>query len=237
MGSRPDDASKAILLWKKAVEARAIVREAVRMKIRRTLLAAALLLPITAIAQSTVQTPALASTPATQRVAIETGLGRIVIELEIERAPITTRNFLRYADQKRLDGTYFYRSVKVAEKFGFVQFGVDGEAKRVLPPIKHEPTSETGVRHVDGAISIARLAPGTAQGEFTISVGAQPSLDADPSRAGDNLGYAAFGRVIEGMDVVWKILDASTSPTKGEGIMKGSMLEPKVSIVSVKRLP
>lgn len=206
--------------------------------IRRTLLAAALLLPATALAQTT-PPPATAEAPkpATARVAIETSLGRIVLELETERAPVTARNFLRYADQKRLDGIAFYRSVKVADKFGFVQFGIDGDPKRALPPIKHEPTTVTGVKHVDGAISIARLAPGTARGEFTISVGDQPSLDADPSRPGDNLGYAAFGRVVEGMEVIWKILDAPTSPTKGEGVMKGQMLEPKVRIVSVRRLP
>lgn len=217
------------------------------MMIRRTLLAA-LLIPAAALAQTTTTpptttqpatpTPAPAPPkPATARVAIETSLGRIVLEVETQRAPITTRNFLRYASEKRLDGAYFYRSVKVADKFGFIQFGADGDPKRSLPPIAHEPTTKTGVRHVDGAISTARLAPGTARGEFTISVGAQPSLDADPTRAGDNLGYAAFGRVVEGMEVVWKILDAPTSPTKGDGVMKGSMLEPKVRIVRVRRLP
>lgn len=197
------------------------------------LAAALLLLPAAALAQDTPP----AAKPATARVAIETSLGRIVVEVETERAPITARNFLRYADQKRLDGTHFYRSVKVADKFGFVQFGADGDPKRSLPPIAHEPTTKTGVKHLNGAISTARLAPGTARGEFTISVGDQPSLDADPSKPGDNLGYAAFGRVIEGMEVIWKILDSPTSATKGAGVMKGSMLEPKVRIVSVRRLP
>lgn len=213
------------------------------MMIRRTLLAAALLLPAAALAQTApapapapVPAPTPTAKPATARVAIETSLGRIVLELETERAPITARNFLRYTDQKRLDGAFFYRSVKVQDKFGFVQFGVDNDPKRILPPIAHEPTTKTGVRHVDGAISTARLAPGTGRGEFTISVGDQPSLDADPGKPGDNLGYAAFGRVVEGMDVVWKILDQPTSTTKGQGVMKGSMLEPKVKIVSVRRL-
>lgn len=205
--------------------------------IRRTLLAAALLAPAAALAQvapapATVPTPK----PATQKVAIETSLGRIVLELETERAPVTARNFLRYADQKRLDGIAFYRTVKVADKFGFVQFGIEGNPKRALPPIKHEPTSQTGVKHVNGAISTARLAPGTARGEFTISVGDQTSLDANPAAPGDNLGYAAFGKVIEGMEVIWKILDAPTSPTAGEGVMKGQMLAPKIKIVSVRRV-
>jgi peptidyl-prolyl cis-trans isomerase A (cyclophilin A) len=206
------------------------------MMIRRTLLTAALLAPLVALAQ-TAPAPAPAPKPATQKVAIETSLGRIVLELETERAPITARNFLRYADQKRLDGIAFYRTVKVADKFGFVQFGIQGDPKRALPPIKHEPTTQTGVRHVNGAISTARLAPGTARGEFTISVGEQTSLDANPSAPGDNLGYAAFGKVIEGMDVIHKILDAPTSPTAGEGVMKGQMLAPKIKLLSVRRVP
>ncbi len=211
------------------------------MTLRRTLLAAALLLPLPALAQTAAPTltptPAPAPKPATQKVALDTSFGRIVLELETERAPITARNFLRYADQKRLDGIAFYRTVKVADKFGFIQFGIDNDPKRILPPIKHEPTTMTGVKHVNGAISTARLAPGTARGEFTISVGDQPSLDADPSKPGDNLGYAAFGKVVEGMDVVWKILDAPTSPTAGEGVMKGQMLSPKIRILKVTRVP
>jgi peptidyl-prolyl cis-trans isomerase A (cyclophilin A) len=208
------------------------------MTLRRTLLAAALLLPLPALAQEAPPpAPTPAPKPATQKVALDTSFGRIVLELETERAPITARNFLRYADQKRLDGIAFYRTVKVADKFGFIQFGIDNDPKRILPPIKHEPTTQTGVKHVNGAISTARLAPGTARGEFTISVGDQPSLDADPSKPGDNLGYAAFGKVVEGMDVVWKILDAPTSPTAGEGVMRGQMLSPKIRILKVTRVP
>lgn len=208
------------------------------MTLRRTLLAAALLLPLPALAQEApAPAPTPAPKPATQKVALDTSFGRIVLELETERAPITARNFLRYADQKRLDGIAFYRTVRVADKFGFIQFGIDNDPKRILPPIKHEPTTQTGVKHVNGAISTARLAPGTARGEFTISVGDQPSLDADPSKPGDNLGYAAFGKVVEGMDVVWKILDAPTSPTAGEGVMKGQMLSPKIRILKVTRVP
>lgn len=206
------------------------------MTFRRTLLAAALLLPFPGLAQEA-PAPTPTPKPATQKVALDTSFGRIVLELETERAPITARNFLRYADQKRLDGIAFYRTVRVADKFGFIQFGIDNDPKRILPPIKHEPTTLTGVKHVNGAISTARLAPGTARGEFTISVGDQPSLDADPSKPGDNLGYAAFGKVVEGMDVVWKILDAPTSPTAGEGVMKGQMLSPKIRILKVTRIP
>lgn len=188
-------------------------------------------------AAPTAPVPAAQPVPTLPRVAFETSVGRFVIEADVVHAPISAGNFLRYVDGKRLDGVSFYRAVKIGEHFGFVQFGPDGDAKRILPPIKHEPTTLTGVKHVNGAISTARLAPGTARGEFTISVGDQPSLDADPSKPGDNLGYAAFGKVVEGMEVVWKILDAPTSPTAGEGVMKGQMLSPKIRILKVSRVP
>ncbi|WP_077228579.1 peptidylprolyl isomerase [Sphingomonas hengshuiensis] len=185
--------------------------------------------------------PAIAQTappaPATVRVAVETTVGRFVLELETAKAPITARNFLRYVDAKRLDGIVFYRTVKVADHFGFVQFGVQNAPARLFPPIKHEPTSQTGVKHVDGAISVPRLAPGTGRGEFTISVGDQPSFDADPARPGDNLGYAAFGRVVEGMDVVLKIFDARTSLTKTlQGSFKGEVPEAPVKVLTARRL-
>lgn len=176
-----------------------------------------------------------ATAPTTVRVALETGEGRIVLELEKERAPITTANFLRYVDGHRLDGIVFYRTVKVAPGFGFVQFGVQGAPKRMLPPIKHEPTTLTDVHHTTGAISLARLAPGTGRGEFTISVGDQrPSLDADPSKPGDNLGYAAFGHVVEGMDVVGRILDAPVAA--GKGPFKGETIAAPVKVVSARRV-
>ena len=172
--------------------------------------------------------------PATVRVALATTQGRIVLELEKGRAPITTANFLHYVDQHRLDGVTFYRTVKVQPDFGFIQFGVQNAPKRVLPPIKHEPTTLTGVHHTDGAISLARLAPGTGAGDFTISVGDQrPSLDADPSKPGDNLGYAAFGHVVEGMDVVKHILD---SPVAAGGFFKGEQIADPVVITSARRV-
>lgn len=172
--------------------------------------------------------PAFAQTPPPvaplPRVALVTTAGRIVVELETQRAPITAGNFLRYVAQRRLDGVRFYRTPKVAERFGFVQFGTSGDAKRVLPPIRHEPTTLTGLKQLNGTLSIARLAPGTARGDFTISVGDQASFDADPTKPGDNLGYAAFGRVVEGMDVVLKIFDAPISPTATErGAFQGEV--------------
>ncbi len=127
------------------------------------------------------------------------------------KAPISAANFLHYVDQKKLDGITFYRTCKVADKFGFVQFGTNGDPKRTLPPIKHEPTTITGLKHLNGTLSTARLAPGSARGDFTISVGDQPSFDADPTKPDDalktNLGYAAFGRVVDGMDVVLELYD------------------------------
>ena len=177
--------------------------------------------------------------PAVVRVSLHTSAGPIVLELEKERAPITTANFLRYIDQKRLDGTSFYRALKVAgaEGVGLVQGGVKADPKRVLPPIAHEPTSRTGLSHVDGAISMARTAPGTAAGDFFIIVGDIKSFDANPAQKGDNLGFAVFGHVVEGMDVVRRILAAPTSPTAGAGAMKGQMLASPVRIVTARRMP
>jgi len=180
--------------------------------------------------------PAPTPAPATVRVTLQTSEGAIVLELEKNRAPVTTANFLRYVDQKRFDGSNFYRAMKLGEGFGLIQAGAKPSAKP-LPPIKHEPTSETGLKHEDGTISMARGAPGTATSDFFITVGTMASLDADLAKPGDNLGFAAFGRVVEGMDVVKRILVAPTSPTEGEGVMRGQMLAPKIRIVSARRLP
>ncbi|MEI5688993.1 peptidylprolyl isomerase [Sphingomonas kyungheensis] len=181
------------------------------------------------------------STPASAlpRVALDTSAGRIVIEADTQHAPITAGNFLKYVAGKRLDGTVFYRTVKVADRFGFVQFGTNGDAKRTLPPIRHEPTTQTGLHHTDGAISVARFAPGSARGDFTISVGDQSaSLDADPAKPGDNLGYAAFGHVVEGMDVIVHILDAPVSPTETiGGSFKGEVPASKVTIRTARIVP
>lgn len=179
-------------------------------------------------------TPLPPPAPGMVRVALATGDGPIVLDLEQARAPVTTANFLRYVDGRRLDGVVFYRTVKVAARFGFVQFGVQNAPKRVLPPIAHEPSTVTGVHHTDGAISIARNKPGSARGDFTINLGDQPSLDADPAGPGDNAGYAAFGHVVQGLDVVERILD---SPTAQGGVFKGEMLATPVRVVSARRVP
>lgn len=195
----------------------------------------ACVLALPAMAQTASAPIAPAANP---KVAIETSAGRMVVEVYLDKAPISARNFLRYVDSKRLDGVVFYRTVKPAEHFGFVQFGIQNAPAKMYPPIRHEPTSETGIKHLDGTLSLPRLAPGTARGEFTIMVGDQPSFDADPSKPGDNLGYAAFGRVVEGQEVLLKIFDAPTSPTKTlMGSFKGEVPEAPVTIVTARRLP
>lgn len=201
-----------------------------------------LLIPLLLLATpvSALQPAPAADTPASAalvKVGLETSAGKIVLALERERAPVTTANFMRYVDEKRFDGISFYRAVNVAPGYGLIQGGIRGATTKLLPPIKHEPTTETGLSHVDGAISMARNAPGTASASFFITVGSVPSMDADPKQAGDNLGFAVFGRVIEGMEVVRHILQKPVSPTEGEGIMKGQILQQPVRILSIKRLP
>ena len=194
--------------------------------IRRSLFALAALLltagPVTA----------QEATPAATRVALDTSAGTIVIELD-PRAPLTVANFLRYVDEDRLDGTSFYRAMNLGAAGGLIQGGASGASDRVLPGVAHEPTSQTGLRHTDGVISMARFEPGTATGDFFIIVGdGMSSLNASPT----DPGFAAFGRVVEGMDVVRAILASPRSPTAGEGVMVGQMLEPKIEIRDARRV-
>jgi peptidyl-prolyl cis-trans isomerase A (cyclophilin A) len=170
------------------------------------------------------------------RVALETDRGRIVVAVHAGKAPVTAANFLQYVDRKRFDGTAFYRGVG-APDYGFVQAGTQNDPKRILPPIAHEPTSQTGLTHDDGALSMARYAPGSATGDFFIVLGKMPAMDAQPQAEGDNQGFAVFAHVVEGMDVVKAMLAEPKSPTKGEGVMKGQMLETPVKIVTARRIP
>lgn len=200
----------------------------------RTLLLAfiALLFAAPLQAQSSVTPP----TTADVKVALDTSAGRIIIALHLGKAPVTAGNFLRYVDQKRLDGTSFYRGVGGAD-YGFIQGGTQNDPKRILPPIKHEPTSQTSLAHDDGALSMARYAPGSANGDFFIVLGTMPAMDAHPEAAGDNQGFAVFAHVIEGIDVVRTIVAAPKSPTAGEGVMKGQMLDAPIRIMTARRLP
>lgn len=199
----------------------------------KTLLAAALFALASA---APAQTPTPAPAPATQKVTLTTLQGPIVLELEKERAPVTTANFLRYVDQKRLDGAAFYRAAKApnAADYGLVQFGTRNDLKRTLPPIAHEPTSKTGLSHTHLTISLARAAPGTGAGDFFILVGDTPSLDAQP---GGDPGFAAFGRVVEGEALIKQMLAAPTDPNTGEGVMKGQYLATPVIITTARRTP
>jgi peptidyl-prolyl cis-trans isomerase A (cyclophilin A) len=208
-----------------------------RPAMKHRFFAAALLAVLAApvIAQTTA--PATAATAPREDlvpVAIDTSLGRIVVALDRGRAPITTANFLRYIDAHRFDGQNFYRSMHVGEG-GLIQGGITTDARKLYPPVAHEPTTQTGLHNVAGAISMANAGPATARADFFILLSDMPGLDAN-GPGGDANGFAAFGHVTEGMDVVKNIWSSPTSPTKGEGAMKGQMLEPQIRIVKAARL-
>ena len=107
------------------------------------------------------------------RVALLTSLGTIVVELDTVRAPISAANFLRYVDEGRYDGVTFYRAMPGHNGSGLIQGGTSPFPDRARPPIAHEPTTLTGLSHVEGALSLPRFEPGTAGGDFTIMVGDQ----------------------------------------------------------------
>lgn len=177
----------------------------------------------------------------TTEVVLETTQGDITIALETERAPITAANFLRYVDEDRLDGVVFYRAMRVdwgEQPNGLLQGGAQWDPERVLPGIPHEPTNVTGLSHTRGAISMAMGEPGTANADFSIMLGDQVGLDADPD-ADDPVwrnGYAVFGYVVDGMDVVQAIHAGPIDPELGEGWMRGQMLAEPVVIVDVRRV-
>lgn len=173
--------------------------------------------------------------PGMVRVQINTSAGAIVVALDARHAPRTTANFLAYADDGRFDGTTFFRAARSKWKKGqgFIEGGIGNDPRRALDPIPLEPTNRTGVHHVDGAISMAHddNAPNSATGDFSLLAGAAPDMDAKPGKP----GYAAFGRVIAGMDVVRRILAMPTAKG-GSGAFKDETLAPPVKIVSVRRL-
>ena len=206
---------------------------------RRLALASLALLAAPLSAQDAAITPAPAH--ATEQVVLETTAGDITVALEVERAPVTAANFLRYVDEDRFDGTVFYRAMSLdwgEPPNGLIQAGTQNDPDRILDGIAHEPTSETGLSHTDGALSMARLDPGTATGDFSIMVKDQTGLDAMPDSDDPNerAGYAVFGYVVGGMDVVHAIHAMPTDPDKGEGWMKGQMLADPVVIVDARRV-
>ena len=181
------------------------------------------------------QTPPPA--PDLVRVALDTSAGRILVDVDKGRAPVTAGNFLKYVDSGRFNGESFYRAMPYGEGEGLIQGGITSDVKKLYPVIAHEPTSKTGLKHVAGTLSAARGAPGSARADFFILTTDIPGFDADPAGTdGDKDGYAAFGQVVEGMDVVKKIFAMPKSPTKGVGAMRGQMLEPAVKIVKASRV-
>ena len=146
---------------------------------------------------------------AAPRVRITTELGSFTVEVYPDRAPLTANDFLAYVDQGYLNGSSVYRIVSmgnqpdtVPAKIEVIQFGLKDAP---LPPVPHEPTTKTGLHHKDGTLSLARLAPGTGSSAFFICIGDQPELDFGGKRNPDGQGFAAFGQVVDGMDVVRRI--------------------------------
>jgi peptidyl-prolyl cis-trans isomerase A (cyclophilin A) len=171
---------------------------------------------------------------ANPRVVIRTDLGDIKVEIYERQAPVTAANFLRYVDAGLFKGASFYRVVKLENqpnnevKIEVIQGGLGfSDEERPFPPIEHETTDKTGVLHKDGVIAMARSAPGSATSEFFICIGDQPELDFGGKRNPDGQGFAAFGRVIEGLDVVRKIQQQPDDQ---------QMLKQTVGIIDIERV-
>ncbi|HEX6616644.1 MAG TPA: peptidylprolyl isomerase [Gemmatimonadales bacterium] len=166
------------------------------------------------------------------RVVIETELGDIEVEIDSIHAPVTSANFLRYVDLGFYRFGRFHRTVRADNqpndkvKITVVQAGLDPYRVKDFPPIPLERTKDTGLRHKDGTISMARDGPNTATSDFFICIGDQPALDYGGKRNPDGQGFAAFGRVVLGMDVVRKI---NQSPAEGQ------RLEPAIGIREIGR--
>ena len=146
------------------------------------------------------------------KIEINTELGSIIAELYPDKAPITCANFIKYIDQNKLNGASFYRVVRIDNqpnndiKIEVIQGGLGFDIEEYpLPPIEHETTKETGLLHKNGTLSMARVEPGTASSEFFICIGDQPELDYGGNRNPDGQGFAAFGKVIEGTNIVKEI--------------------------------
>jgi len=169
-------------------------------------------------------------------IVIETDSGNIEAELFIDKAPLTAGNFLKYADSGRYNSdACFYRVVRLNNQPGknikieVVQGGFCEDSlieKYQFRPVRHESTKETDVLHKDGVLSMARMEPGTASSEFFICIGDQPELDFGGKRNPDGQGFAAFGRVTKGMDIVRKIQQMQDT---------GQYLLNPVKIKSIKR--
>jgi peptidyl-prolyl cis-trans isomerase A (cyclophilin A) len=167
------------------------------------------------------------------QVLIETEQGVIEVAVDSVRAPVTTANFLRYVDGGYYSDGLFHRTVTMANqpdndvRIEVIQAGVNpARAEERFAPISLERTNHTGLAHRDGVISMARSTPDSAVSDFFICIGDQPSLDFGGARNADGQGFAAFGRVIRGMDVVRAI---QAAPAEGQ------KLAPPVKIVGARR--
>jgi peptidyl-prolyl cis-trans isomerase A (cyclophilin A) len=168
------------------------------------------------------------------RVLIKTELGDVTVEIFEKKAPVTASNFLKYVDEGRFKGACFYRVVRMDNqpnseiKIEVIQGGLRFTHKeKILSPIEHETTRKTGILHLDGTISMARSKPGSAASEFFICIGDQPELDFGGMRNPDGQGFAAFGKVVAGMDIVKRIHQLPTDE---------QMLVSRVAIHDVARL-
>jgi peptidyl-prolyl cis-trans isomerase A (cyclophilin A) len=174
------------------------------------------------------------------RVVMSTSQGDIEIDLNTDKAPITAGNFLRLIDAGLLDGGSFYRVVSYetdrgSPKIEVIQGGRGDELEGEIDAIDHETTEQTGILHTDGAISMARGGVGTATSEFFIVIGEQPGLDHGAARNDDMQGFAAFGMVVSGMDVVRKIQGLPADGPSDSDYTIGQILVEPVIISSVRR--
>jgi len=191
-----------------------------------------------------VTTTALVSTQSKAvRLRVQTELGDIVIEVDPVKAPLTTANFLKYVDAGHYDGGIFHRTVRMDNqpestvKIEVIQAGVNPDrAKEGFAAIPLERTSVTGILHKDGVVSMARGAPDSATSGWFVCINDQPSLDFGGNRNPDGQGFAAFGRVITGMDVVRKI-QAAPSSTNRTTNTEAQRLIPAIKILKVARVP
>ena len=186
-----------------------------------------------------VATPLVAAAPGPVRVRMTTDQGVIVIELYPDKAPISVANFLAYADRRLLDGASFYRAVgpwndNNPATISVIQGGLNRDDSP-LPAFAHETTKATGILHTDGVISMARGGPGSAGSEFFICIGDNPALDFGGLRNKDGQGFAAFGQVVEGMDVVRKIHKAPAVSNASDPYLKGQMIKKPVRIQKLSR--
>lgn len=179
---------------------------------------------------------------ATVRVLVETSLGDIVLELDPAHAPTTAANFLRYVDAGHYDGGTFHRTVTMDNqpespvKIEVIQAGVHPDkAKAGFPAIPLERTNATGLRHLDGAVSMARNGPDSATSGWFICINDQPTLDFGGARNPDGQGFAAFGRVVSGMDVVRTIQRAPSSSNRTSNA-EAQTLTPPIAIHKVSRV-